>query len=135
MLPLFSMSMGEEDVFNFLTKPEIMNMKQEVMGFLEHIRLFYVEVATQIKQHFPIDDPIIKSLGFLNPDTLHSTKVADVLQIASKFPNIVSVEDLRKLDEWHELQVIDRSDLSKYSGHRVDVNTFWGSVDCREHSK
>ena len=128
--------MGEEDVFNFLTKPEIVNMKQEVMGFLEHVRLFYVEAATQIKQHFPIDDPIIKSLGFLNPDTLHSTKVADVLQIASNVPNIVSVEDLRKLDdEWGELQVIDRSDLPEYSGHRVDVNTFCEGVDCREHSQ
>ena len=121
MLPLFSMSMGE-DVSNFLTKPEIVNMKREVMGFLEHVRLFYVEAATQIKQRFPIDDPIIKSLGFLNPDTLHSTKVADVLQIASKFPNVVSTEDLRKLDdEWRELQFIDRSDLPEYSGHRVDV--------------
>ena len=128
MLPLFSMSMGK-DVSNFLTKPEIINMKREVMGFLEHVQLFYVEAATQIKQRFPIDDPIIKCLGFLNPDTLHSTKVADVLQIASKFPNVVSIEDLRKLDdEWRELQFIDRSDLPEYSGHRVDVGTFWGSV-------
>ena len=61
-----------EDVSNFLTKPKIVNMKQEVIGFLEHIQLFYVDAATQIKQCFPIDNPIIKSLGFLNPNPQHS---------------------------------------------------------------
>ena len=123
-----------EDVSNFLTKPEIVNMKREVMGFLEHVQLFYVKATAQIKQRFPIDDSIIKSLGFLNPDTLHSTKVADVLQIASEFLNVVSIEDLRKLDdEWCELRFIDRSDLPEYSGHRVDVGTFLGK--CREHSR
>ena len=66
------MSMGEY-VSNFLTKAEIVKMKQEVMGLLED-KSNNVFPLTQIKQCFPIDDPIIKSLGFLNPDTVHSTK-------------------------------------------------------------
>ena len=37
MLPLFSMSMGE-DVSNFLTKPEIINIKREVKGLLKHVQ-------------------------------------------------------------------------------------------------
>ena len=59
--------------------------------------ILHAQATTQIKQHFLIDNPIIKSLGFLNLDTLHSTKVADVLQIASKSPNVESIEDLRNL--------------------------------------
>ena len=68
-----------EDVSNFLIKPEIVNKKQEVMRFLEDTQLFYAEAAAQIKQHFPIDDPIFKSFGFLIlQSTLRLTKVADV---------------------------------------------------------
>ena len=34
----------------------------EIKGLLEDVQLHYIEAALQIKQHFPIDDPILKSL-------------------------------------------------------------------------
>ena len=55
-----SMSMSE-DISNFLTKPEIVNMKWEVMRFLEHVQLFYVEAATQ---HFPLTTQLSSLLFF-----------------------------------------------------------------------
>lgn len=64
MLPLSSMTMGQ-DVTDFLMKPELATMKREVLGFLEHVRSFYIEAANQIKSRFPINDPVIKSLRFL----------------------------------------------------------------------
>ena len=68
------MSMGE-DVSNFLTKPEIVNMKREVMGFLEYVRLFYVEVLLKSNNVFPLTTQLSSLLFFFfNSDTLHSIK-------------------------------------------------------------
>ena len=66
LLPLTSMSMGE-DVSQFLARlpsftPDI---KEELKSFLQHVQLFYIEAAKQIKQRFPIDDDILKSLNIL----------------------------------------------------------------------
>ena len=123
--PLFSMSMGSE-VSQFLSQPDIGSFRREIIGFLEHVQLFYIEAATQIKQRFPINDPVLKKLGFLNPDTISSTTVAQVLETASLFPNIMSIEDIEKIDdEWREITFMDRTE---YSGHRSDVGSFWGSV-------
>ena len=129
MLPLTTMTMGQ-DVSDFLVKTDIVRiMKREVLGFLEHVRLFFVKAASQIKARFPINDPIIKSLRLLNPECIQETKVADVIQLASKFPNILSENDLLKLDdEWRELQFTDTVDIPKYSGHRDNVATFWGNL-------
>ena len=129
MLPLTSMAMGQ-DVSDFLVKTDIVRiMKREVLGFFEHVRLFFVEAASQIKARFPINDPIIKSLRLVNPECIQETKVADVIQIASKFPNILSENDLLKLDdEWRELQFTDTVDIPEYSGHRDNVATFWGNL-------
>ena len=60
MVPLLSMSMGEY-VSNFLSKPEIGSMRRELMGFLEHAQLFYIEAANQIQKQFPVDNPVINS--------------------------------------------------------------------------
>ena len=128
MLPLSSMSMGEE-VSQFLCRPDIVNYKHEVRGFLEHVQLFYIESACQIKQRFPIDDPVLKSLSILNPDTMSSTTLEEVKEVALRFPNIVTSNDIRELDnEWRNLQYTDPSDIPEYSGHREDVASFWGKV-------
>ena len=129
MLPLTSMAMGQ-DVSDCLVKTDIVRiMKGEVLGFLEHVRLFFVEAASQIKARFPINDPIMKSLRLLNPEYIQETKVADVIQLASKFPNILSENDLLKLDdEWRELQFTDTVDIHEYSGHMDNVATFWGNL-------
>ena len=69
MLPLTSMYMGHS-VANSLVKPQILTMRQEVKGFLEHCQQFYVEAAVQVKERFPINDQVLTSLGFLDPDAI-----------------------------------------------------------------
>ncbi len=72
LLPLTSMSMGDE-VAQFLIRPVSVEMKDELKSFLEKVQLFYIEAALQIKNRFPINDEILKSLVFLNPETINST--------------------------------------------------------------
>ncbi len=127
-LPLTSMSMGEE-VAQFLIAPVSNNLKDQLKGFLEHVQLFYVEAALQIKGRFPIDDKVLKALTFLNPDTINSTSASDVIALASKFPNIIPEDDLHRIDhEWRELQFLDPSDLPTTSCRRKDVVLFWGGI-------
>ena len=123
------MSMGE-DVAKFLTQPSYsIEKRNEINGFLEHVQLFFIEAALQIKKRFPIDDPILKSLTFLNPDTIDSTNSKEVISLASKFPNIVIESELEKLDhEWRELQFLDPDDLPNFSERRKDIVSFWGSL-------
>ena len=71
---------------------------------------------------------------FLNPDTINSTSSTKVLEIASKFPNIITATERHKLDdEWKELQFMDPNDLPTFrdhagNQHRKDVVTFWGNI-------
>ena len=92
LLPLTSMNMGGK-VSNFLTQSNISHLRNEIRGFLERVQLFYIEASLQIKSRFPIDYDILKSLVFLNPDT------NEVIQIGSKFPNIISTSEISKLDD------------------------------------
>ena len=85
--------MGEH-VPNFLTQPHIPGMSGEITGFLEHVQLLYVEAALQIKQLFPINDEILKSCMFLNPDIINFTSATEVVKLASKFPNIIAPSEL-----------------------------------------
>ena len=105
-LALTAMNMGME-VSSFLAQSSICHLRLEVKGFLEHVQSFYIEAAVQIKQRFPIDDHILKSLIFLNPDTINATSADEVIKLASKFPNIIPVSERRKLDdEWRELTLV-----------------------------
>ena len=126
------MNMGEH-VSNFLTQPNILVMREEIKGFLEHVQLFYIEAPLQLKRRFPINDEILKSLTFLNPETINSTPSSDVINLASKFPNIIPTTDIHTLDdEWRELQFMDPNDLPSISSETVrrkDVVTFWGNID------
>ena len=100
-LPLTSMNMGDH-VSKFLAQPNIpAEMRDEIKGFLEHVQLFFVEAALQIQKWFPINNEILKSLIFLNPNTINSMSSSDVIEVASLFPNIIPPSYLHKLDdEW-----------------------------------
>ena len=55
---------------------------------------------------------------FLNPDIINSTSSAQVLEIACKFPSIITVTEIHKLDdEWNELQFMDPNDFLTFSQH------------------
>lgn len=129
LLPLTSMNMGQE-VSQFLVKPNIAQMKNDIMGFLQHVQLFYIEAAKQIKMRFPINDPILKSLTVLNPSTINSNSSQEVISLARSFPNIINDAELQSLDdEWREIQYLDPNDLPSCSATTaIDVDSFWGSV-------
>ena len=125
------MSMGEE-VSRIQVTPTVAQMSTDVLSFLQHVQLFYIEAAMQIKKRFPIDDPILKSLVLLNPSTINSTSTTEVISLARKFPNIISTESELQLldDEWREVQFLDPNDLPSTSeGRRKHVVSFWGQVD------
>ena len=123
--------MGEE-VAQFLVTATCTTVRNEVLSFLQHVQLFYIEAVAQIKSSFPINDPILKALTFLNPDVINSTNVSEVTNLAAKFPNIILEDKLHKTDhEWRELQFLDPNDLpstSNITSRRRDVVSFWGSI-------
>ena len=130
-LPLTSMSMGEE-VAQLLVTATHTTVRNEVLGFLQHVQLFYIEAATQIKSRFPINDPILKALTFLNPNVINSTNASEVTNLVAKFPNVIPEDKLHKTDhEWRELQFQDPNDLPSTSStpsRTRDVVSFWGSI-------
>ena len=97
MFPLTSISLGHT-VASLLAKPQILAMTAEVRGFLEHCQSFLIEAAVQIKSRFPTGDPIRSSLGFLDPLALSATQCATVIDVATKFPNILDATSLVTLE-------------------------------------
>lgn len=130
-LPLTSMNMGVQ-VSNLLITLSVNpspSRQLEIKGFLEHVQLFFIEASCQIRNRFPIQDDILKSLTFLNPDTVNSVSATKIVQLASKFPNIVPSSNLGLLDdEWRELQFMEPIDLPQSSSSRNDVVEYWGKV-------
>lgn len=133
-LPLTSMNMGES-VAHFLSQPNIPpQLKDDIRGFLENVLSFFVESSIQMKKRFPINDETLKSLLFLNPDTINSTSAQEVIQVARRFPNIISPDQRSTLDdEWRELQFTDPNDLpcssSSTEASRSDIVQFWGKIN------
>ena len=94
--------MGRLDASS-LAKPDILAMKAGVKGFLEHGELFFIEATVQVKQRFPINDPILSSLTFLDPSAVSSTQCSAILDVASKCPNIIAPDHLQRLDsKWRK---------------------------------
>ena len=95
-------------------------------GFLEHCQLFFIEAAVQVKQRFPRSDPIFSSLTFLDPSAVSSNHCSTILDVASKFPNIIAPDDLQKLDsEWREFSF---TDLPPYDPREIHIDCYWGDV-------
>ena len=80
MVSLTATSMGHL-VASSLAKPDILARKAKVKGFLEHCQLFFIEAAVQVKQRFPISDPILSSLTFLDPSAVSSTQCSAILDV------------------------------------------------------
>ncbi len=124
MLPLTSISLGHT-VSSILAKPEILAMRAEVKGFLEHCQNFLIEAATQVKDRFPISNPILSSLGFLDPLALSSTQCSAVI---GKFPNILESTDLVALEEeWRQLSFTEPPFI--FDPRKDHIDRFWGDVD------
>lgn len=127
MLPLTAISLGHV-VSSLLAKPDILARTAEVKGFLEHCQNFLIEAATQIKKRFPINDPILCSLHFLDPVNLSVTQCPAVVDVASKFPNIIKPEEIVTLeDEWRQMSF---SKLQVFDPEKNRIDEFWGVLDA-----
>lgn len=132
-LPLSSMSMGEEVSQFLIAHHANQAASYDLKGFLEHVQLFYIEAASQLRKRFPIQDEVLKRLTFLNPATINSTTAFDVTRVATLFPNIIAENDVHKIDhEWREMQFLDPAEIptSSTSSKRQDVVTFWANINC-----
>lgn len=72
MLPLSRMYMGAK-VALLLTTAEYKERRVDVQYFLKKVQEFYIEATCQIKQRFPIGDPLIDMFQVLDPNASHST--------------------------------------------------------------
>ena len=62
--------MGEEFA-TFMLQPSMACHRAEITSFVEHVWLFYIEAASQIKKRLPLDDEVLKSLTFLDPNAFY----------------------------------------------------------------
>uniref|UniRef100_A0A1X7T7Q7 HAT C-terminal dimerisation domain-containing protein n=1 Tax=Amphimedon queenslandica TaxID=400682 RepID=A0A1X7T7Q7_AMPQE len=126
------MNMGEQ-VSQFLVRPNIAQIENDIMGLLHHVQLFYIEAAKQIKIWFPIEDLILKSLIVLNPSAINSNSSQEVISLAHSFPNIINDTELH--NEWREIQFLDPNDLPLCSAMTtIDVDSFWGKCKMTKTS-
>ena len=86
MLPLSHMYMGAK-VALLLTTAEYKERRVDMQYFLKKVQDFYIEATCQIKQRFPIGDPLINMFQVLDPNASHST-FPSLVPPASSFPNI-----------------------------------------------
>ena len=96
-VPLSAMNVGTHESNLLVTLSSLnpsQSMTSEIKGFLQHIQLVFIEASQQIKQRFPIDDEILQSLTFLNPETINSTSASDIVMLGSKFPNMIPSAEL-----------------------------------------
>ena len=77
---LTSISLGHT-VSSFLAKPSIQAKRAELNGSLEHCQCFLIEAALQVKNRFPINDPILSSLGFLDPLAISTTQCSTIIDV------------------------------------------------------
>ena len=105
MLPISSIYLGVY-VAAELIKPEILEKKDLVEDFLTRSRDFLATAAVQIKQRFPLNDPIIRQLEVLHPSCSHE-EFPSLVPLALKFPNLIQQSDLQQLDnEWRRLIMV-----------------------------
>ena len=103
--------------------------KGDLQHFFQRCQNFYVELCCQLKKRLPLDNEVLKQLKFLDPQTVVTGSVQSIANIASRFPNVVSPENLQRLDqEWREFIYDDEisSLVDRCAG--VPTEVFWAEV-------
>ena len=123
MLPLNAMYLGV-DVMKELSTPKIKGRPDLVRIFLERCRDFFVTAAMEIRQRFPLDDPVIKSLKILDPSFSH-TEFPSLVSVAVRFPNLIAASQLQQLD--NEWRLLAYSNLP-FQIEELPIDQFWGRL-------
>ena len=121
MLPLHSIYLGV-NVAAELVKPEVLGKRDLVEDFLTRSRDFLATAAVQIKQRFPLNDPVIGQLQVLNPSCSHE-EYPTLVPLALRFPNLIQQSDLQQFDnEWRRLTFAKLP----FNHEGMAVDEFWG---------
>lgn len=97
----------------------------DVQHFLKRAQEFYIEAASQIRNRFPIGDPVIEMLQVLDPAANHS-KFPSLVPLAAKFPNILLESKLQLLDnEWRKLSLVSLP----FDSEDMEPEEFWGQLN------
>jgi hypothetical protein len=134
-LPLSQLYLGVE-VSKLLVLQEYTALnKDDLQHFFQRCQHFYVELCCQLKKRLPLDNDVLKQLKFLDPQTVVNGSLPSIAGVASRFPNVISPENLQSLDqEWREFTYDDEiSDLVDRCA-AAPTEAFWAEVS-RLHSK
>ncbi|OCU01562.1 hypothetical protein XELAEV_18007353mg [Xenopus laevis] len=82
---------------------------------------FFCKALDYMKKAMPLEDQVLQNLSFLNTNTRLSSTIEELQMLISRFPNIVSSQDMDRLfTEFREYQT---SSLSAFQSERIDE--FW----------
>lgn len=103
----------------FISKKEI--NQQHLRDAKKNIKLYYMELAHQIKRRFDFDNPKLKMLGNFDPKIAVSGNISSLVQSLKTFPmfeaNMVKINS-----EWRLLSEIDEL---KTIASKLSAEEFW----------
>lgn len=120
MLPLNAMYMGVQ-VMKELSTPKLKGRPDLIKVFLERCREFFVTAAMEIRQRFPLDDSVIKSLKVVDP----AVSRIEFPSLAVRFPNLIPTSQLQQLDDEWRLLGCSSLPLQK---EILPIDRFWGRL-------
>ncbi|KAG8590542.1 hypothetical protein GDO81_006790 [Engystomops pustulosus] len=82
---------------------------------------FYCTALDYMKKAMPLEDPVLRSLSFVNPDLRLSSNIEDIRTITERFPNVIDQQDMDKLlNQFRDYQSCDLP-VKKY----LRIDEFW----------
>ncbi|CAG5039875.1 unnamed protein product [Parnassius apollo] len=112
---------------------------QQLQDIFKRCQEFLRSLRVQLKTRLPFDDDIFEMMCFLDPQTAVHAEFTSLFNITSKFPNIVSENDIQLIDnEFRELKLnTEVANLLCSTSSREAVThfeDFWASVSKLCHA-
>lgn len=132
-LPLNEMYLGVNVAKNLY---KIQGNQTIVHDFFKRCQLFFINLSNQLKSRLPLDKELFKELQFLDPQVVVYQEFSSLINLLSKFPNIVPEEVIQDIDnEYREMKLdLDVSNLlssgSSNINNSFNVEEFWHKISC-----
>lgn len=111
-----------------MNKPDIIANEIMVQDILERCRKFLITSCIQIKVRFDFENPILHSLGQLNPNqVLSDNRSSKLLPFIQQFPVIIKkYNNIQEIDDgWRKLSIIDLDPEVINDLRQLNVENFW----------
>ena len=97
-----------------------------VSSFLESVEVAYIACATSIQQKMPLNNKLLKSLAFLDPQTMHNKhSLIHLSRLPQLVTNVLKKDELSRYDL--ECRSLQQASLPIFKeGDRIDV--WWASL-------